>query len=765
MTKRIISLLLVLCSLLAVLPMAVSAQELQTISSGWQAANSDRVGPLPDREIADPIMPRSAEYLNEEQAMAYLRSQMEKRVSPITFNYFTTSTVKESAQALFPWAAEHTGVPTQGDYILRHTDAWAWKASYYDGTVKKITITYEIDYYTTATQESQVDARVDSLLYSLNLWNSSDYQKIKGIYDYITDNVVYDNANLNNDSYGLKYTAYAALFHGTAVCQGYANLFYRLALELGVDARLIAGIGNGGPHGWNIVKLNGKYYNVDATWDAGNDVYEWFLKSPASFVDHDRDSEFETAAFHASYPMSSTDFQPTSLKITQQPKSVTVANGQTAKVTVTAQGDGLKYYWYYANPGDTEYTYTSSFTGNTYSVTMNDARNGRYITCIVMDMYGNYVQTDEVVLRMGTTLKITSQPVSVTVASGKTAAVTVKAQGDGLKYKWYYRNAGDSNFAYTSTFTGNTYSVTMTSGRAGRQVYCVVTDQYGVSVKSNTVTLGMPTAVKITTQPVSVAVANGQTAKVTVKAQGDGLTYKWYYADAGSSTFKLTTSFKGSSYSVSMTDARAGRRIYCVITDQYGNSVRSNTVTLNKKTPLKIVTQPSSVTVDNGAYAKVTVKAQGDGLTYEWYFADPKTGTFSKTTAFKGSSYNVQMNASRAGRIVYCVITDKYGDSVTTQMAVLNRTSTLKITSQPTSVAVAAGKTAKVTVGVSGQGLKFQWFYADAGSAAFKLTTAFKTNSYSVAMTNARAGRRVYCVITDKYGNIMVSNVVTLNQQ
>ena len=765
MTKRIISLLLVLCSLLAVLPMAVSAeQEIKSISSGWQV-NPNYDGELPSHEPVPSVMPRSTEYMNEEQAVDYLRSQMEARVSPITFNYFTTSDVYDSGQSLFPRAVEHTGVPTQGDYIYWQSGAWKWNADYYDGSVKRVTITYEVVYYTTATQERQVNTKLTSVLNSLNLWNKSDYEKVSGIYDYITDTVEYDYANLENDSHKLKYTAYAALVNGTSVCQGYANLFYRMALELGVDARLIAGIGGGGRHSWNIVKLGSRYYNLDATWDAGCDVYDWFLKGNYTFDDHYRDDNFETAAFHASYPMSSTDFQPTSLKITQQPQSVTVANGQTAKVTVKAQGDGLTYYWYYANPGDTEYTYTSSFTGNTYSVTMNDARNGRYITCIVMDMYGNYVQTDEVVLRMGTTLKITSQPVSVTVASGKTAAVTVKAQGDGLKYKWYYRNPGDSKFTYTSTFTGNTYSVTMTSGRAGRQVYCVVTDQYGVSVKSNTVTLGMPTTVKITTQPVSVAVANGQTAKVTVKAQGDGLTYKWYYADAGSTAFKLTTAFKTNSYSVSMTDARAGRRVYCVITDQYGNSVRSNTVTLSKKIPLKIVTQPSSVTVANGAYAKVTVKAQGEGLTYEWYFADPKTGTFSKTTAFKGSSYNVQMNASRAGRIVYCVITDKYGDSVTTRMAVLNRTSALKITSQPTSVAVTAGKTAKVTVGASGQGLKFQWFYADAGSTAFKLTTAFKTNSYSVAMTNARAGRRVYCVITDKYGNVMVSNVVTLNQQ
>jgi len=88
-------------------------------------------------------------------------------------------------------------------------------------------------------------------------------------------------------------------------------------------------------------------------------------------------------------------------------------------------------------------------------------------------------------------LKITKQPVSVTVAEGKTATVTVQAQGDGLTYKWYYKNKGDSKFSLTDSFKGTTYSVAMDSTRNGRQVYCVITDQYGNSVTTNTVTLKM----------------------------------------------------------------------------------------------------------------------------------------------------------------------------------------------------------------------------------------------------------------------------------
>lgn len=53
----------------------------------------------------------------------------------------------------------------------------------------------------------------------------------------------------------------------------------------------------------------------------------------------------------------------------------------------------------------------------------------------------------------------------------------------------YYKDVGVSKISLTTTFTGNSYSTVMNSYRNGRQVYCVVTDQYGNSVTTDTVTL------------------------------------------------------------------------------------------------------------------------------------------------------------------------------------------------------------------------------------------------------------------------------------
>ena len=124
---------------------------------------------------------------------------------------------------------------------------------------------------------------------------------------------------------------------------------------------------------------------------------------------------------------------------------------------------------------------------------MDSSRNGREIYCIVTDKYGNSVKTDTVKLIMGNPAKITKQPESICVPEGSEARVNFTATGDELTYAWYFKEANGSNFNLTNSFKSNSYSAPMDASRNGRQIYCVVTDKYGTSVKTNTVTLSMST--------------------------------------------------------------------------------------------------------------------------------------------------------------------------------------------------------------------------------------------------------------------------------
>ncbi len=119
------------------------------------------------------------------------------------------------------------------------------------------------------------------------------------VHDRLLERVVYDeNAPYNQN-------AYSALVGGSAVCAGYARAFQYLMLELQIPCYYCVGTAvsyQDGPqgsvedHAWNIVCLEGEYYNIDPTW---NDTLlaEWGLVSYGYYnqadefflTDHTRD--------------------------------------------------------------------------------------------------------------------------------------------------------------------------------------------------------------------------------------------------------------------------------------------------------------------------------------------------------------------------------------------------------------------------------------------------------------------------------------------
>lgn len=216
-----------------------------------------------------------------------------------------------------------------GDYLRWVMGSWGATMSYYDdgSEAYPVTFAYTFTYKTTSAQEEQALAKAKEALAQIhqNQDMSTDYQKVKAIYDYICEHVTYDHDNLADDSNVLKYTAYAALVDGTAVCQGYASLFYLMAKLESVPCRIISGLGyhsdgQSEAHGWNIARVGSWYYNLDSTWDAPlfkHDVpYEYFLRSDDDFTGHERGSgsdgglDYTSAEFYAAYPMAAESFVP-----------------------------------------------------------------------------------------------------------------------------------------------------------------------------------------------------------------------------------------------------------------------------------------------------------------------------------------------------------------------------------------------------------------------------------------------------------------------
>jgi predicted DNA binding CopG/RHH family protein len=260
---------------------------------------------------------------------------------------------------------------------------------------------------------------------------------------------------------------------------------------------------------------------------------------------------------------------------------------------------------------------------------------------------------------------ITAQPKTAYAKMGETAKATVKAEGDGLTYQWYIRNADKTKYSKSSV-TGPTYSCKMSEKSKDRRALCIVTDEYGNEVQTKTIVIRE--AASIVTEPKTTYAKSGDTAKVTIEASGDGLKYQWYIKNAGSDKYSKST-VKTDTYTVKMSDKVNGRRIRCIVTDKYGNKVETKTVLLRMSAT--IITQPKDVTAAKGESVQVTVEAVGTDLTYQWYIKNAGKEKFVKSSV-TSATYSVKMAKKVHGRELYCVVKDKYGKSVKSDIITLS---------------------------------------------------------------------------------------------
>ena len=100
-------------------------------------------------------------------------------------------------------------------------------------------------------------------------------------------------------------------------------------------------------------------------------------------------------------------------------------------------------------------------------------------------MFGKTVKTKTVTLKSN--IRIISGPTNASAKIGKKVSTTITATGTDLKYTWYVRNYGQKGFS-VSSITDSTYEYVMTEAKSGRQVYCVITDRFGNSVTTETIT-------------------------------------------------------------------------------------------------------------------------------------------------------------------------------------------------------------------------------------------------------------------------------------
>lgn len=167
-----------------------------------------------------------------------------------------------------------------------------YMASTYNGVeTKEIVILYG----RSSVPQGTFDSTSQSVLAAARQ-QPSDYEQLKYVHDWIVNNTVYQYADTDYEC-----EADGPVVYGRAVCEGYSKAFMYFAQSLGFECVCAIGKAGGVDHMWNMVKLGGQWYNVDATWDDpvmsdGSNAlrHKYFLVSDSMIMqDHSFDTPFK----------------------------------------------------------------------------------------------------------------------------------------------------------------------------------------------------------------------------------------------------------------------------------------------------------------------------------------------------------------------------------------------------------------------------------------------------------------------------------------
>lgn len=365
-------------------------------------------------------------------------------------------------------------------------------------------------------------------------------------------------------------------------------------------------------------------------------------------------------------------------------------------------------------------------------------------------------------------LTITAQPESLTRLPGEAASFTVVAEGEGLTYKWQYKNAGEETWRNTSLTGYNTATLSVSnavvgSTHNGRQYKCIITDANGNSVETEPATL---TVIYMISDAKSQGVQIGETAVFTVKHSDPGATYRWQYKGNTSASTWANTSATGNKTDTLQVVAKATNNGYmyrCNITLSDGTVITSKEVYLNvTEDPAVITANPVDASAVCGDYATFSIAAEGDGLVYQWQFYNPAVGVWTNT---KGSGYStntlkVKTNNFNSGYMYRCVV--KTYNGVSGGVTLWNRTYTDAATltvlpaadileELPETVTVKVGEQAVFHIGADGEALTYQWQWA-------KFKGNWKNTTMSGATTDTLTTNAVTAEMNGRYYRVIITN-------
>lgn len=196
----------------------------------------------------------------------------------LAFSDYYDDTSSEPGYYDFPegvtYSMDEAFMVTQAFYADWPEIFWMWPGCLYTEDEPEVCVGLDMgynDHFNNRKQEQQLFLSAANSILAGMPADGTDYEKELYLHDALVKHVTYD------DAYVEEQNAYSALVNGMAVCSGYAFALQYLLMRAGIESYYVVGTAgedeNGDPvgHAWNIARIGGTWYYVDATWDDYDD--------------------------------------------------------------------------------------------------------------------------------------------------------------------------------------------------------------------------------------------------------------------------------------------------------------------------------------------------------------------------------------------------------------------------------------------------------------------------------------------------------------
>ena len=234
---------------------AGTLDQIRSIAKSVLSGKPEEVEELRQMEVAQSEEGHQEYYfkqLNEEEQRVY--RELLKGIRAREKDFYLTLSQDDSIDRCY-----HAVLKDHPEIFWVHNHEKIYKTTYSDSDY----CVFTPGYIYTESEISEIQNAMEAgfqEVSSLIPADASDYEKVRIVYTYVIDNTQYQASDDDQSIAGV-------FWKKEAVCAGYAGAVQYLLERIGVPCIYVDGSTQGSTegHAWNIVKLDGEYYYVDAT--------------------------------------------------------------------------------------------------------------------------------------------------------------------------------------------------------------------------------------------------------------------------------------------------------------------------------------------------------------------------------------------------------------------------------------------------------------------------------------------------------------------